>query len=34
MFVLFSSYLFPIFLAFIAWQNYKMLMQTDAHRGW
>jgi len=33
-FVLFSSILFPIFLAYFAWQNYKMLMQTDAHRGW
>ena len=32
--VLNGSYLFAIFLGFFTWQNYKMLTQADAHRGW
>ncbi|MCS5538746.1 MAG: M50 family metallopeptidase, partial [Roseibacillus sp.] len=32
--VLNGFYLFAIFLGFFAWQNYKMLSQLGANRGW
>ena len=33
-FVLNGYYLFAIFLGFFTWQNYKMLSQLGANRGW
>ena len=34
LFVLNGYYLFAIFLGFFTWQNYKMLSQLGANRGW